>query len=305
MRWPTLEGIVPVAAAPFDDKGRVDYDGIKSMVEFQMRAGASAVALFGFATEFYKLSDLEKVQFFRAAREQAAGRVPLITSITDQSTYTAVESAKRMQDEGADALMVLPPFLIKAGRDAFIKHVTAVAGAVSIPVVVQYSPEETGMPIDARTLVDLMASAENLRYLKVESKPPGPMITQIMQFATGDLGILVGYAGLQMMDALRRGAIGVMPGCSMTDIYTRIYQLYRAEKWSDAVALHGKLVAFLNLIFQSIEMIIKWEKVILKRRGVIRSDYCRFPAYEPDGAALALFDEYYTKLSEEFSIPAK
>lgn len=297
--WAKIKGVIPVAAAPFDEKGRVDYDGVRALAEFQVQAGANGIALFGFATEFYKLSEQEKFEFFRAVREQVAGRLPIITSITDQSTYTAIESAMKMQDEGADAIMVLPPFLIRAGRDAFVEHVRAVARAVSIPVIVQYSPEETGMPIDARTLVDLMNTADNLRYLKVESKPPGPMISQVREMASGDLGILVGYAGLQMIEALRRGAAGVMPGSSMTDIYSQVYRLYQSGRLSEAVAVHDKLVAFLNFIFQSIEMIVKWEKVILKRRGIIRSEYCRYPAYEPDIVAQRIFDEYYSRLSEE------
>lgn len=297
-----LAGVIPVAAAPFTRSGAIDFDGVKALVDFQIRAGAKGLALFGFATEFYKLSEAEKLQMLKVTRERAGDRLQLVVSVTEQCTELAVRMAREYEAGGADILMVLPPFIIPMGKDGFVRHVQSVAQAVRIPVMVQYSPAETGVTMDAETLADLMAGAENLRYLKVESKPPGPMITAIRNKSRSQLGIFVGYAGLQMLDAMRRGAVGVMPGSSLTDIYCRIEALFREGKEEAAIALHNKLTPFLNVIFQSIEMIVWWEKVILKRRGVIGSDYCRFPNYQPDPAAWELFEIFYSELSKEFTI---
>lgn len=297
-----LAGVIPVAAAPFTGTGAMDFNGVQALVDFQIRAGAKGLALFGFATEFYKLSEAEKLQMLKVARDVAGNRLPLVVSVTEQCTELAVRVAREYEAGGADTLMVLPPFVIPAGKDGFVRHVQAVAKAVHIPVMVQYSPAETGVAIDAETLADMMTGAENLRYLKVESKPPGPMITAIKNKSRTQPGIFVGYAGLQMLDAMRRGAAGVMPGSSLTDIYCRIEALFREGKEDAAIVLHNKLTPFLNVIFQSIEMIVWWEKVILKRRGIIGSDYCRFPNYQPDQAAWELFEIYYSELSKEFTV---
>ena len=297
-----FEGIFPVSAAPFTDKGFVDYDSLKELVKFQIRAEAKGLVLFGFATEFYKLSYLEKLQMLKTVKEAVSDAIPIIASVTEQSTELAVWRAKEMQDNGADALMVLPPFLIRVGKKGFIDHIKAIAKAVQIPVIIQYSPEETGVIIEAKTLAELMASQDNLQYIKVECKPPGPMISELLSEAVSTFGVFVGYAGIQMMDALTRGAIGVMPGSSLTDIYCSIYKLYKSGKIDEANALHGKLVQFLNVIFQSIEMIIKWEKIILKHRGIIAFDYCRHPCYEPDAVAIRQFNEAYSKFAQDFVI---
>ena len=293
-----FSGVFPVAAAPFTEEGDVDHDGLQSLVDFQIRAGARGVVLFGFATEFYKLAEAEKRLMLQTAIEAAARRVPVVASITEQSTELAVRKAREMEGLGADALMVLPPFVLPCGSDGFVRHVKAVAQAVEIPLVVQYSPQETGVALEPWTLADLMASRNNLRCLKIEAKPPGPVISAVLAKAARPApDIFVGYAGLQMIDALARGATGVMPGSSLTDLYCRIHRAYLEGGLEEARVLHGRLVPFLNFIFQSIEMIVKWEKVILKRRGIIASEYCRYPAYEPDAIALGLFEAYYAELA--------
>lgn len=294
-----LSGILPVLAAPFDDLGKVHYGDLEKLIDFQIRQGVGGITLFGFATEFYKLSEAEKLKMLQVSARTVQGKVPVIAAVNEQCTELAVEKALEMEEHGADALMVLPPFLIPAGKAAFIDHVMAIAAAVHIPVMVQYSPVETGVVIEGKVLADLMNRHPNLQYLKVECKPPGPMISEILRSKTGPVDVLVGYAGLQMIDALQRGAVGVMPGSSLTDIYCRIYQLYQKGDLKAAISLHNRLIPLLNFIFQSIEMIIKWEKIILKRRGIISSEYCRRPGYQPDPTGLELFESYYQSLMEE------
>ncbi len=293
-----LNGVLPVLAAPFDDTGKVCYSDLEKLIDFQIQHGARGIVLFGFATEFYKLSESEKLQMLQVSVRKVNGRVPVVASITEQCTELAVRKALEMEENGANALMVLPPFLIPAGKAAFINHVLTIANAVQIPIMVQYSPVETGVAIEAKVLADLMGQRSNLKYLKVECKPPGPMVSEILRVKTSPIDILVGYAGLQMIDTLQRGAVGVMPGSSLTDIYCRIDHLYQNGNLEEAILLHNRLIPMLNFIFQSIEMIIKWEKVILKRRGVISSEYCRQPGYQPDRVALELFESYYRPLVE-------
>lgn len=295
-----LAGILPVLAAPFDDQGNVHYGDLERLVDFQIQAGADGITLFGFATEFYKLSEEEKRRMLEVVARRVQGKVPVIASVTEQSTDLAVRKAREMEECGADALMVLPPFLVPSGKDGFIQHVLAVATAVHIPLMVQYSPVETGIALEAKVLAEMMKQQPNLRYLKVECKPPTPMISALLAERKSPFETLVGYAGLQMIDAMERGAVGVMPGSSLTDIYCRIYQEYKTGNLEKAIHLHNQLVPVLNYIFQSIEMIIKWEKVILQRRGVISSAYCRRPEFQPDKAAFAFFERYYQPLTAEF-----
>ena len=88
-----------------------------------------------------------------------------------------------------------------------------------------------------------------------------------------------------------------MPGCSMFDIYLDICTALAAGDQSQALSLHGTLLAVLNQIRQDVEMIIRFEKHILMRRGIIPSDYCRRPSHEPDAHEWAMFETVYRAIA--------
>ena len=121
----------------------------------------------------------------------------------------------------------------------------------------------------------------------------------------GAVRIFLGNGGFQMIEGLDRGAIGVMPGCSMFDIYLSIYNAWCEGNRPEALRLHNQLLAMLNHIRQDVEQIIHYEKRILARRGFIKTDYCRKPSFTPDAHFDRLFDEQYENLKPLFDSVAE
>ena len=103
-----------------------------------------------------------------------------------------------------------------------------------------------------------------------------------------------------MIEGFARGAAGVMPGPSMPDVYRAVWDALLAGNDAEARRIHGVLNAMLNHIRQNVEMIIFFEKRILKRRGFIRSDFCRTPAFRTDRIYDSIFDTLYEELRREF-----
>jgi len=58
----TIAGIVPIVAAPFTDRGALDEDSLQNLVRHLLTTGASALTLFGLATEFYKLAEADRAR---------------------------------------------------------------------------------------------------------------------------------------------------------------------------------------------------------------------------------------------------
>jgi 4-hydroxy-tetrahydrodipicolinate synthase len=131
----------------------------------------------------------------------------------------------------------------------------------------------------------------------VETQPPGRYVSQLVEQSQGRLKALVGYAGVQMPDALARGAIGIQPGCSFTEIYVELWHRWLNDK-SAFPLLHNQLLPYINYWMQGVELIIKVEKVILKKRGIIASDYCRSPSYTLDDHELIQIENFMTEFAE-------
>ena len=296
-----IKGICPIVASPFTDNGEVDYESLDKLVKHLLNGGCHAVTLFGIACEYYKLSDDEREKMAQVtikAAKEVGGKT--IISVTDHSTEVAVKRAKHFEELGADCLMLLPPFFLKPGAKYLYEHMRAIANAVEIPIMAQYAPEQTGVAIPPETFCMLEKECPNMIYYKIECKSAGPYVTNLMNLTDGKMKIFVGNAGFQLIECMDRGAIGAMPGCSMYDVYLDIYNHYADGDRETAIKLHNKLLPMLNHIRQNVEQIISFEKRILKRRGIIASDYCRKPSYDTDEYFDRLFDEFYKEMAEDY-----
>ena len=292
-----LKGICPILAVPFRDNGAVDEQSLTRLVDFLIGCGVHGITLFGLAGEYYKLTDEERGRIRQILLARAQHKIMRIVSITDHSIEVARVRAQEAEAAGADALMVMPPFFLAPGPDAISYHLREIAKAVQTPVIAQYSPHQTGLSLSPSTFVSLMAECPNLSYVKVDSTPPGPMISKLVAESGGQIKTFVGYAGLQMPDAFARGAVGCMPGGSLSEIYIKIYDHIQRGEEDTALSLHARLLPLINFMMQSLEMSIRTEKTILAWRGIIASDYCRRPRAELDSHDLRYLRRLYSEVA--------
>lgn len=294
-----IGGIVPILAAPFTTGGALDEDSFQSLVRHLLGTGASALTLFGLATEFYKLTDSERARMQTLLLAETSGHASVagIISITDHSWEVASRRARLAEEQGADALMLLPPFFLGPGEDAILEHLTRVIGSVRLPVIVQYAPVQTGVRLALEVFLRLRDALPNADFIKVETQPPGRYVTQLVERSQGRLKALVGYAGVQMPDVLARGAAGIQPGCSFTEVYVALWQRWHSDQ-AAFHTLHTQLLPYLSYWMQGIELIVKAEKVILRRRGLIASDYCRSPSYTLDVRELEQIERFLREFNQ-------
>lgn len=298
-----LRGVSPVIEVPFHHDESVDYDGFSDVVAHVLGTGVTSVMFPGFASEFHKLADDERQSLCHRLLDQTRSREDLaaIVAVQDHATVVAVRRAAEAVAGGADVINLLPPYLLGPSRAAVRAHIRAVLSAVApTPVVLQYAPAQTGTSLDAETIASIAADHTNLVAVKVESTPPGALIAALAQ-TTPSLPAFVGYAGLQLPDALRRGAVGVQPGCSFTELYVSLWRLWEAGEEPAAVALHRRMLPYLSYWMQSVELIVAAEKLISLRRGLVRSATCRAPAHALDHGEIRLVEAFLQEFSSELT----
>lgn len=298
-----LRGVSPVLEVPFREDESVDYDGFSRVVEHVLGTGVTSVMFPGFASEFHKLADDERLHLRARLLDQTNGRadVAAIVAVQDHATAVAVRRATEAVDAGADAINLLPPHQLGPSQSAVRAHIRTVLAAVApLPVVLQYAPAQTGTSLDADAIAAIAADHCNLVAVKVESTPPGRLIAALAA-GTPSLPALVGYAGLQLPDAMMRGAIGVQPGCSFTELYVKFWQLWESDDQASALALHARMLPFLSYWMQSVELIVAAEKLISKRRGLILTATCRAPAHSLDPLEVAQVDAFLIEFAVELA----
>jgi len=285
-----LRGVVPVMMLPLLEDEGIDEATFRREVDFAIEAGAAAVCAPGFATEFYKLTDPERYRIARLLVEQAAGRVPAIVSTGAGSVHATADFSRYAESVGADCLMVTAPKWCSLGLREMSTFYESICRSVRIPVMIQ-DADFTGTGLPAKLFVQLSERCPNLEFAKLEIVLPGWKSTEIIQLSEGRLQVLYGLGGVALMDGLAHGAVGVMPGPALIEIYARIFHLFDEGRFKETKTLFYCLQPYLTFALQHLELAVQMEKRVLKRRGLFPSDRVREPT-------LHLDQEYQIQMDE-------
>lgn len=271
-----LRGVIPIAVTPFDAGGRVDEASIASLVEFEARCGVHGLTVLGIMGEAHKLAEGERRQVAEAFVKAVAGRFPVVVGTSHGGTGVAADLARAAQAAGAAAVMVTPPPGLR-GDAAILAHYRAVAGAVSIPVVVQDEPVTTGVVMSPELLVRLAAEVPACRYVKLEEPPTPTKVTALRRLPGGErLGIFGGLNALYFYEELARGAVGIMTGVAFPDLLVEIYTAFVGGDRAGAAARFDRSASYLRYEGQQ-GIGLALRKEVLRRRGAIATGVVRPP----------------------------
>lgn len=298
-----VRGVSPVLEVPFTESGEVDYGGFDRVVRYVLSTGVTSMMFPGFASEFHKLSEDERWKLTEILLSQTRDRpdVAAVIAVQDHATQLAARRARAAVEAGADLINLLPPHFLSPSRRALVQHIETVLETVDpVPVVLQYAPTETGTSLDADVLGEIQAKHPNLRLVKVESSPPGPLIAELAA-RNPPLAAVEGYAGVQLPDAVRRGAVGTQPGCSVTEVYVEIWRRLTSADPAEVESgfdLHRRLLPYISYWMLDTERIIAAEKLISVRRGLFASAYCREPAHRLDAEEIRMIDRFLADFTD-------
>ena len=228
------EGVFPIVLTTFTDDYEVDEQSQLALVNYLIESGAHGLALFGNASEGYCLSETEKSRLMPLIINEVRGRVPVFVSTGHTGTHVAVQLSRQAEAAGADGLMILPPYFLKPTADDLIGYYRAISAAVEIPIMIQDAPLLTGVNIGAAQMARLARECPNVRYTKVEAPPTSLKVTEVKDAAGDSLIIFGGLNGHFLLEELRRGARGTMPGSDMIPMFVRVWNDYCAERHKEA-----------------------------------------------------------------------
>jgi 4-hydroxy-tetrahydrodipicolinate synthase len=273
----SLRGVCTIALTPFTDEGDLDEGGIGPLVEFYLDSGVHGVTLLGIMGEAHKLSDAERLAVTERYVSAVSGRVPVVVGCSAVATKVAVERARAAEEAGAAAVMVAPPNNQRS-LDLVFEHYRRVAGAVSVPVVVQDEPVNTGVVMPAPFIARLVDEIEGCRYVKLEEAPTTIKITGLLKNAGTEVDVFGGLGGMYFYEELRRGAAGIMTGFAYQHVLVETYRLFTAGEQREAQQYFYRYLPLIRFEAQLGVGGVGIRKEILKLRGVISSSHVRFPA---------------------------
>jgi 5-dehydro-4-deoxyglucarate dehydratase len=128
-------GVMSFPLTPFSaDGATIEPDVFRSHVRRQIDAGAAAIFACCGTGEFFSLTEEDYGTLVGIAVEEAAGAVPVISG-TGYGWAIAARFADRATQAGADGLLVLPHYLVRAPQPGLVAQVKQLAARTELPLM--------------------------------------------------------------------------------------------------------------------------------------------------------------------------
>jgi 5-dehydro-4-deoxyglucarate dehydratase len=128
-------GLLSFPVTHFDAEGRFLEAPFRDHCGWMLEHDVVALFAAGGTGEFFSLTPGEVATVVRAAAEETAGRVPVISGC-GYGTAIAVEIAQSAQKAGADGILLLPPYLVGSKQEGLAAHIEAVCKSTELGVIV-------------------------------------------------------------------------------------------------------------------------------------------------------------------------
>jgi 2-keto-3-deoxy-L-arabinonate dehydratase len=280
-----IHGIVPVIPTPFDERDELDIESIHPLIDFAASTGVTAVCLPAYGSEFYKLSEAERMALIGAAIDAARGRVKIIAQSNHPSAKLAAEIARRNAGLGADAISFALPRMFSLAESDLLRYAEKVARSVTVPVLVQdFNPG--GPSVGASFAQKLKQAAPNFRFLKLEEPLMGPKVQAIREATRDGVGVLEGWGGMYLLELLPAGICGVMPGLAMCDLFQLLVSRAAVGDAPGATALFTRMLPQIIYSLQNMELFHHCEKRLLVARGILAAARVRDATLSLDSGAV-------------------
>ena len=250
---PIFTGAATALITPTTPAG-VDYEALGRLIDWQISGGIDALVIAGSTGEGKTLSITEHREVLRYSAERIAGRVPMIAGTGSNETSVSISLSRYACEVGADALLVVTPYYIKATQNGLVQMYNMIADAVTKPIILYNVPSRTGVNIEPETYARL-AEHENI----VGIKEANGEISKIVTTAAAVQGKLDLYSGnddqtIPILSLGGKGVISVLSNLLPAQTAEMCRRFFRGD-CAGAAELQLKYLPLIHALFSEVNPI--------------------------------------------------
>lgn len=250
MKVDWMRGCATALVTPFKADGAIDQDRLRALIDRQIKGGVRLLVPCGTTGESATMTEAEDATVIGITVEVARGRAHVIAGTGSNSTAAAIEYSQRAHDLGADAVLQVAPWYNKPTQEGLYAHFHAVAEAIpETPIMLYNVPGRTSSNIAAQTVLRLATECENIVAVK-EASGNLSQIMEILRARPANFCVLSGDDAVTL-PLIALGAEGIVSVASneIPDLMSRMAELALAGNWTEARALHYRLLPLMEINF--------------------------------------------------------
>jgi len=271
-------GVYPMVYALFDARGDLAREAMRRQVAAMLKHRVHGIAVLGLASDVNKLSTAERHRFMEWVAEDVAGKLPIAVTVAETSVPGQIEFVKAAASLGAKWAILQPPPVKGVGDAELIRFFGAVADASPLPIAIQNAPEYLGNGLSHAGINALRKAHANVAIVKLEASAVA--IARLCDQVDGALDVFNGHGGIDMVDALRAGAVGIIPGGEAFDVLARLFDDMASDAPDGparAQRRYEEVLPLLVFLMESIDTFLVYGKRVLGDRLGIEEIHPRLP----------------------------
>jgi 4-hydroxy-tetrahydrodipicolinate synthase len=238
---PQLRGLFVAVVTPFHDDASVDFRALERHLDWLVEQGVHGVMVAGTAGEYASLSDPERKEIALQSVRAVGGRGPVIVHTGHSNREPMLALTRHAEEAGADAVMLVPPSIVKPTQGEIEAYFREAASAVSIGVVVYNNPTRVGVGIGVDTLLRI-SEVPNIVALKDSGRNLAEII-QVIDQAGDRLAVLSGETDLFLPTLALGGRGGILTMANFAPgLHVELFESFGRGELQEARSLHRKLI---------------------------------------------------------------
>jgi 4-hydroxy-tetrahydrodipicolinate synthase len=239
-------GVIPAVTTQFNEDLSIDFENTRRVQDALVNDGVHGLIVMGTCGENNSLDPDEKRAILKGAVEVVAGRVPVITGVSEFDTRRAVAYARDAEKAGADGLMLLPAMVYVPKPEELVAHFKTVAEATSLPIMLYNNPPAYRVNIGTDVLRALEGVA-NIKAVK-ESAPDTRRFTDLINEFGDRFDIFAGLDDVAL-EGMMLGAKGWVSGLTSAFPQESVALVAAVDRgdWEEARRIYRWFMPLLHL----------------------------------------------------------
>jgi len=275
-----FKGTYTAIVTPFKG-GRIDEDGFRKLIDFQIDHGIDGIVPVGTTGEAATLDYDEHLRVIEIAVQQANGRCKIVAGTGSNSTREAIELTQKAEKLGIDGALLASPYYNKPTQEGVYRHYRAIAESTSLKLMLYNVPGRTAGEIGIETCARLATDCKTIVSIK-EAGGSTERVSALRNVVPPDFTILSGDDA-QTLPFMAVGAVGVVSVASniIPKPMTELVSNFLEGRPSDSMRIHLRYFRlFKDLFIESNPIPIK---TALHLMGMIEPEF-RLPLCEMSAA---------------------
>lgn len=240
-------GSMVALVTPFKD-GKIDWQSLEALVEFQIKNGTNGIVPCGTTGESATLDHREHHEVIERVVKAVNKRVPVIAGTGSNSTAEAVELTQGAEKAGADGALMISPYYNRPTQEGIYQHYKKVASEVGIPIIVYNIPGRTGSKIEPETLARL-SEIKNVAGVK-EATGSVDQAIDVIRLSGDNLAVYSGEDSLtySLMALGGKGVISTVANIAPKEM-SDVTDACLKGNWESGRKLQFKLIPLIRSVF--------------------------------------------------------